>query len=40
VTGSIFGVTESRAFTKALRSLATEPTLEIYEAEPVELQHL
>ena len=35
-----FGVPESRAFAKALRSLATDPTLEIYEAERVELQHL
>ena len=35
-----FGVTESRDFTKALRSLASEPTLEIYEADRVELQHL
>ena len=35
-----FGVAESREFAKALRSLATEPTLEIYEAERVELQHL
>jgi quinol monooxygenase YgiN len=35
-----FGVTASREFTKALRSLATEPTLEIYEAERVELQQL
>ena len=34
-----FGVAESREFAKALRSLATEPTLEIYEAERVELQH-
>jgi quinol monooxygenase YgiN len=36
-----FGVPESRAFAKALTSLASEPTtLEIYEAERVELQHL
>jgi quinol monooxygenase YgiN len=35
-----FGVAESREFTKALRSLSTEQTLEIYEAERVELQHL
>ena len=35
-----FGVAESRGFTKALRSLATEPTLEIYEADRVELQQL
>jgi len=32
-----FGVPESRAFAKALRSLATESTLEIYEANRVEL---
>jgi len=32
-----FGVAESRAFGKALRSLTTEPTMEIYEAERVEL---
>ena len=36
-----FGVPESREFAKALRSLAREPsTLEIYEAERVELQRL
>ena len=32
-----FGVPESRAFAKALRSLATESTLDIYEANRVEL---
>ena len=36
-----FGVPESRAFAKALTSLASESaTLEIYEAERVESQHL
>lgn len=35
-----FGVTESREFAKALRSLATEATMEIYEAERVDLQQL
>ncbi len=35
-----FAVTESREFTKTLRSLASESTLEIYEADRLELQHL
>jgi quinol monooxygenase YgiN len=36
-----FGVPESRAFAKTLTGLASErTTLEIYEAERVELQHL
>jgi len=35
-----FGVTESREFTKALRTLTTEPSMEIYEAEQVELQNM
>ena len=34
---SAFRCPESRAFTKALRSLTTESTLEIYEANRVEL---